>query len=134
MGYDISHSTLFSDTELLQLRLPSDVILVKKGATPKFTDDSFNGEKISASSTHMTQSAVNEERDEVEDDEDLPQLGDIIQTAQVESYYHKHHRGEENLEHAEEEEGGDVEEEGNETHDEVEDVKIHSSGGSEITG
>lgn len=80
LGYDIAHSTLFSEEgfDRTTIRLPTDVILVKKGPTPKFDDDSFHGEAGKSGSV----------RDE--DEESVgANLGDLIQTAQIESFYQK---------------------------------------------
>lgn len=84
LGYDIAHSTLFSEEgfDRVTIRLPTDVILVKKGPTPKFADDSFNGEAGDSGS-------LRDDLEENEEPEEVANLGDLIQTAQMESYYQK---------------------------------------------
>ena len=100
LGYDIAHSTLFSEEgfDRTTIRLPTDVILVKKGPTPKFDDDSFSGE------------AANPGIVRDEDEESVgANLGDLIQTAQIESFYQKS-RGREGEDSHIEDEGRDDEE------------------------
>jgi hypothetical protein len=104
LGYDISHSTVISDYlgpgASGEGELPADVILFKKGSAPKFTveSSSFNGD-LRDEATAETEADEEEEEEQV-----LPQLGDIIQTAQVQSFYEKETRGGQGDHHEEEEE------------------------------
>jgi hypothetical protein len=106
LGYDISHSTVISDYlgpgASGERELPADVILFKKGSAPKFTAESssFNGDLRDEA---MAETEADEEEEE-EEEQSLPQLGDIIQTAQVQSFYEKETRGGQGDHHEEEEE------------------------------
>jgi hypothetical protein len=88
LGYDVTHSTLFSEleTESTGNRLPTDVVLVKKGRTPKFADDFNSGEAGEAGS-------LRDDLEEDEEPEEAANLGDLIQTAQAERFYQKSSRG-----------------------------------------
>jgi hypothetical protein len=111
LGYDITHSTALFDYlgtgTSGEDHLPTDVLLFKRGTAPRFRgESSFKSDPRAEGEDEEGTAEGNEEDD---DEEELPQLGDLIQTAQVQSLYEKkegregedHNDGEEEERHEE---------------------------------